>query len=381
MKILLFRTAPSIMNTKNYNSQEIGLAKAYVEQGHQCDIVYYNGGNPTRKEIISLDDGRKITLFWWKGFSIFNNGFFPGIKQLLLQYDVIQVSEYYFFSSWYVYSRFRKQKKVYIYQGVYDSDNSLKFKIRCKLMDPILLNKGVLHEVPVFTKSRIAFDSMKMRGFQRIQTVGVGLDTSRFDKKKQLSGWALDLLAQKKDSKYLLYVGVLEDRRNILFLLEILNNLVNNRQQNKLKLVIVGKGKKSYLDQCKKYVSKNHLEQYIIYIESIRQEEISNIYRISDIFVFPSKYEIFGMVLLEAMTFGLPVVSSYNGGASTIITDGVDGIIIDNFCIKNWADSIERLLNDESAREKLAFEAQKTASSDFGWGKIANAILENLELQ
>ena len=172
MKILLFRTDPSIMNIKNYNSQEIGMAKAYTAAGHTCDIVYYNGNNPSRVEKIDAGNGKNINLYWMKGFSILNNGFFPGISRLLNRYDVIQVSEYYFFASWYVYTFFAKTKKVYIYQGVYDSDNSRKYKLRCKVMDPILLRKRQLVNTQVFTKSNIALESMKKRGFQKVKTSG-----------------------------------------------------------------------------------------------------------------------------------------------------------------------------------------------------------------
>ena len=189
MKILLFRTDPSIMNIGNYNSQEIGMAKAYTAAGHICDIVYYNGNNPSRIEKIDAGDGKYINLYWIKGFSILNNGFFPGISRLLRQYDIIQVSEYYFFASWYVYTCLAKTKKVYIYQGVDDSDNSSKYKLRCKIMDPLLLRKKQLLNTPVFTKSNIALETMKKRGFQMIKTVGVGLDLSRLQQGCTLSPW------------------------------------------------------------------------------------------------------------------------------------------------------------------------------------------------
>ena len=376
MKILLFRTDPSIMNIKNYNSQEIGMAKAYSAAGHTCDIVYYNGNNPSRVEKIDAGDGKYINLYWMKGFSILNNGFFPGISRLLKQYDVIQVSEYYFFASWYVYTFFAKTKKVYIYQGVYDSDNSRKYKLRCKVMDPILLRKRQLVNTQVFTKSNIALESMEKRGFQKVKTVGVGLDLSRLQQACVPSQWVSDLAERKGQTKYLLYVGVLEDRRNILFLLDVLNRTIS--QIPDIKLILVGKGKPEYTELVFQTIRELGLSNYVIYKEALQQNELSQLYKTADVFLLPSKYEIFGMVLMEAMTFGLPVISSYNGGSSTIIDSGKNGIILREFEPDAWSSTVVSLLKDSSSWKQITAAAQNTGADRFSWQTIVGQILSTL---
>ncbi|MDO4354899.1 MAG: glycosyltransferase family 4 protein [Clostridia bacterium] len=377
MKFLLFRTDPSIMNVKNYNSQEIGMAKAYIAAGHSCDIVYYNGKNPTRVEQIDAGNGKYINLYWMKGFSILNNGFFLGINKLLKQYDVIQVSEYYFFASWYVYSKYSTSKKVYVYQGVYDSDNSRKYKIRCKIMDPILLNKKVLQTIPVFTKSNLAKKSMEDRGFRKVKTVGVGLDASRLIEKNTECEWVTELAAQKGDAKYLLYIGVLEDRRNILFTIDVLQKVVQELPNTKL--VIVGKGKPEYSDQVFQKIRDLKLENNVIYKDALQQSELPGVYRAADMFLLPTKYEIFGMVLMEAMTFGLPVVSSYNGGSSTIIENNQNGIIVHDFDVEKWAAEIVGLLKDDIHREQITRALEGTTMDRFSWSTIVNDILEAID--
>ena len=374
MKILLFRTDPSIMNIAHYNSQEIGLAKAYVALGHQCDIVYYNGKNQSRRETIEIENGKTVTIFWWKGFSILNNGIFPRISKLIKEYDIIQVSEYYFFSSWYIYNRFGKEKTVYIYQGVYDSDNSVRFKLRCKVMDPILLNRYVLKNIQVFTKSDLAKESMEKRGFQRIETVGVGLDISRFRMCDEKSN---SVFAKRENIKYLLYVGVLEDRRNILFLLDVFSKVVE--QRNNINLVIIGHGKEEYVALCKKRIKELKIEDKIIYQERISQDLLPSIYHDCDIFLLPSKYEIFGMVLLEAMRFGIPIITSRNGGSSTLITSGVNGLIIDDFNTSSWAEPILKLLDDKKYALQIASNAKKMSSKKYVWSEIALEILTTLK--
>ncbi len=376
MKILLFRTDPSIMNIKNYNSQEIGMAKAYIAEGHICDIVYYNGKNPSKTQQIDAGNGKKINLYWVKGFSILNNGFFPGISKLLKQYDIIQVSEYYFFASWYVYTHFAKKKKVYIYQGVYDSDNSKKFNLRCKVMDPIMLRKSVLADTQVFTKSNIALEAMKRRGFQKVKTVGVGLDMGRFQSGDVASEWVVELADNKHTSKYLLYVGVLEDRRNVLFTLDVLKQVLAELPD--IKLILVGKGTQDYTTQIFEKIRKLDLSDHVIYKESLAQSELSELYKIADLFLLPTKYEIFGMVLMEAMSFGLPVVSSYNGGSSTIINNNENGIILKKFDINEWSRTIVSLLKNEKERKRLCIAAQNTGANKFSWQTIVNEIISTI---
>lgn len=376
MRILLFRTDPSIMNIKNYNSQEIGMAKAYAAAGHTCDIVYYNGNNSSRVEKIAAGNGKYINLYWMKGFSILNNGFFPGIGRMLDQYDVIQVSEYYFFASWYVYTFFAKTKKVYIYQGVYDSDNSSKYKLRCKVMDPILLHKRQLVNTQVFTKSNIALESMKKRGFQKVKTVGVGLDLSRLKQECVFSPWVSDLAEQKGQTKYLLYVGVLEDRRNILFLLDVLSHTIS--QIPDTKLILVGKGKSEYTELVFQTIRDLRLSNHVIYKEALQQNELSQLYKTADVFLLPSKYEIFGMVLMEAMTFGLPVISSYNGGSSTIIESEKNGIILREFDPDAWGNTVVNLLTDEGKWKRISEAAHNTGADRFSWQTIVGQILSTL---
>ncbi len=373
MKILLFRTDPSIMDIKRYNSQEIGMARAYASLGHQCDIVYYNGAGDSRIEFIGAEGGKQIKIFWMKGFRILNNGFFPGITHLVEQYDVIQVSEYYFWGSWYIYKKFGKRKKVYVYQGVYDADNSRRYQIRCTVMDPLLLSESVKRETKIFTKSKLAEASMRRRGFLQVKTVGVGLDSLQLAESGEASDWTHTLVREKQGKAYLLYVGLLEDRRNILFLLDILKAVVEKRPE--VCLVLIGKGQSAYVKACRDRICELGLQDHVIYKESLPQYELHHVYRHADIFLLPTKYEIFGMVLMEAMRFGLPVVTSYNGGSSTIIRHGENGMIINTFHAADWAACVLDLLNNDGKAKKLGAQGEETSRRDFSWRRIVQDIL------
>ncbi len=368
MKILLFRTDPSVMNIKNYNSQEIGLAKAYTRLGHQCDIVYYNGKNESRVEEIDAGEGKTIRIFWMHGFSFLNNGFFPGITRLVREYDVIQVSEYYFWGSWYIYRKFAKEKKVYIYQGVYDSSNSRKFNLRCRLMDPFMLTKRV-RATKVFTKSRLAEEAMRRRGFTDLTTVGVGLDTARLHDDTPPSDWTQDVLAQLGEDPCLLYIGVLEDRRNTHFLVDVMRLVTEKRPT--ARLLVVGRGEDAYVSGFLDKVREAGLESHIIYKDGLPQGELQHLYRRAKMFLLPTKYEIFGMVIMEAMSFGVPVITTCNGGSATVMQDGVNGRILDTLTPDVWAEAVGRLLEDEEARVRMSTAALETGAERFSWDAIA----------
>jgi glycosyltransferase involved in cell wall biosynthesis len=89
--------------------------------------------------------------------------------------------------------------------------------------------------------------------------------------------------------------------------------------------------------------------------------DISEFYRRCDLFVLPSMDDGFGMALFEAMANGVPTISTRNCGASELLTDGQDGLIIDAGSEDQLAEAIERLYDDEPLRQAVALAGQQTA--------------------
>ncbi len=89
--------------------------------------------------------------------------------------------------------------------------------------------------------------------------------------------------------------------------------------------------------------------------------DIGEFYRRCDLFVLPSMDDGFGMALFEAMANGVPTISTRNCGASELLTDGEDGLVIDAGSEDQLADAILRLYQDEPLRQALAVAGQQTA--------------------
>lgn len=375
MKILIVRMYPDRLNIKNYNCQEIGLAKALIRKGNVCDLVLYTDKSPYEEDVTFDIDNKIIHIYYLNAKKILKNAFFNSrLYDIAKDYDIIQTSEYDQIGNALLKKKFKN--KMIIYHGPYDSDYTRGYKKKCLISDLCFLFSKEYKNTPCIAKSDLAKKFLNKKGFGDVTTIGVGLDTERFEKNIETNERINELIENKKNNnvKYLLYIGKIEDRRNILFLLETFE-LTLLRDKN-IKLIIVGKGEEQYIKKCKKFIEEKNLENKIIYFESLRQEELPNLFKYSDIFLLPTKYEIFGMVLLESMYFGLPVITSLNGGSSTLIKDKENGFIIDSFDTKKWSECIYNYLN----RKELTKIDQKTIENDirdnFTWDKLSDKFVQ-----
>ena len=374
MKILIVRTFPSILDPKNYNSQEIGLARAFVRAGHVCDIVYYNGSQPARTQQIPVPGCETpVTIYWMPGVAVFKNGFFKGLRPILEQYDVLQVSEYDQITSWKLYRHPGKQL-VTLYHGPYQSEFTKGYNLKCRVFDAVFNRRGKNAPVPCFAKSRMAADFLRSKGFQKVLPVGVGLDT---DTLKAGYDPSARPAAAAQPGFRLLYIGVLEERRSIRFLFEVLAGAAKILPD--VRLTLVGKGEAAYRDACFAYAKELGVWDRIDYQERVPQDQVYRLYQQANLFVLPTRYEIFGMVLLEAMYFGLPVLTSHNGGSDLLVQDGVNGFVVPEFTADGYVQVIKALAADPARQVEIGRTAHDTIEENFLWDGIARRMLDTYE--
>lgn len=375
MKILIVRMYADCLNIKNYNCQEVGLAKALVRNGNICDIVLYTDKNESYEEDLFFDeDNKKIHIYYLRAKNILKNCFFEKrLYEIVNKYDKIQTSEYDQIAN--VKLKKVVGDKLVIYHGPYKSKYTKGYNKKCLVSDLYYLFHKNYKSTPCLAKSNLAAAFLKEKGFKNIKVVGVGLDTEKFEIKSENTNEILEKLKKKKENenlKYLLYIGRIEDRRNIVFLIEVFEKVLQSNEN--IRLILVGKGEKKYINKCFEFAKERKVFDKIIYIESIPQNELPELYKISDVFLLPTKYEIFGMVLLEAMYFGLPVVTTLNGGSSILIKNDIkNGYIYDNE--QRCIELVNEILDDENDIRMIGKNARKVVKKKYTWEKIADKML------
>ena len=148
---------------------------------------------------------------------------------------------------------------------------------------------------------------------------------------------------------------------------------------DRVQLIIVGDGEKEYADRFRERICSLVEKGTVLYCPKATQKELALIYQRSNLFVFTSNYEIFGMVLLEALYFGLPVLSTPNGGSSVLIRDGYNGYVMQEFQEELWIRRIKELLSNPEKYEKMRRNAHKLVEEHFLWDRLADRFIEGYE--
>lgn len=160
-----------------------------------------------------------------------------------------------------------------------------------------------------------------------------------------------------QDDYTLLYVGQFIERKNIFLMLEAYRGVYED--DKKVKFIMVGGGELK--DKIIQYKEEHGLEGLAV-LDFMEPEKLAELYTISNVLILVSKSEPWGMVINEAMCFGVPIIASKNVGASADLVDTNTGLIIDNNC--NVVDLIIALQNSRVENWETDTIKEKISSWD-----------------
>lgn len=193
----------------------------------------------------------------------------------------------------------------------------------------------------------------------RIEVIPNAIKLSTFREKNELECLKISKRFNlKEDEKIILFVGRVATEKSIDKIIKALG-IIKKHGISKTKLLIVGNGPAR--DELIHLVQVLGVEEEVIFCGEVNYEEIRYYYKIADVFTMASASESFGIVTIEALASGLPVLAVKAPGAMDILTDGFDGLLTDDN-IEHFAKALEKIIRDPELRERLSKGALKTSA-------------------
>jgi glycosyltransferase involved in cell wall biosynthesis len=198
-------------------------------------------------------------------------------------------------------------------------------------------------------------DFEKQLNFKNIRVLYNCVDSSVFGKHDSDADTKRTELGFNKDDSVILNIGRLHLQKGQMFLVEAFNLVYKNN--NKCKLLIIGNGPLESV--LKNRVKELNLEKNVIFLKN--RQDVPDIMKIADVFVFPSIYEGLPLALVEAMAGGLPVIASKIDVLKEIVDDGIDGILVENNDCVKFAETISGLIGNQELKGYLSGNAREKA--------------------
>ena len=169
------------------------------------------------------------------------------------------------------------------------------------------------------------------------------------------------------NEKIILFMGRLVYEKGIQTLISAMPKILANYHD--AKLIVAGKG--GMIDELRNQVNYLGLGNKVYFTGYLGSKDVQRMYKCADVAVFPSTYEPFGIVALEAMLSGTPVVTSDIGGLNEIVDHGVNGMKSYAGNANSLADSILALLFDPKLCDTVTKNAKLKVKTEYNWTKIA----------
>jgi glycosyltransferase involved in cell wall biosynthesis len=214
--------------------------------------------------------------------------------------------------------------------------------------------------------SRPVLDYMTRIGIEQVGLWKRGVDAEKFNPRYRNAAMRQQLSQGNPDDALLLYVGRLSHEKQIDHLKPVLEQVPGTR------LAIVGDGP-----------ARGDLEAAFAglpahFVGYLRGEQLSQAYASADAFVFPSAMETFGLVVVEAMAAGLPVVASRVGGVRDVVTEGVTGYSYDSGDIFALVDGVRKLTADRARMAQMGLAARAFAETQ-SWDAMMDEVIDCYE--
>jgi len=301
-----------------------------------------------------------VQFFIWKQLTL-------PLKTLFSKRDVLICTDYY------VPLVKLKAKHLVVFHDALFFDhpeyyNPIWLKLFKAIALPAARRADVIIAPSFFSKDRLLLHEKGFEG--KIKVVYQGRKT--INEHAEISANTKKILQDLNGQPYLLHVGVLEKRKNIAFLIRVVHEL---RKTQDVKLLLVGRPNPKIFNNSEKEIlatiAELDMQEHVVFAGYVPDEDLPALYKQAKLYVFPSIYEGFGIPILEAFHYQVPVTVANNTCLPEIGGEGVSSF--DPFDIEQAKNCIIKLLQDGGQREKQ-INAGNQLSHSFSWDKSAKEI-------
>ncbi|MCI0770288.1 MAG: glycosyltransferase [Chloroflexi bacterium] len=371
-------------DTGGMNVYVMQLAKEFGRRGHQVD-VFTRYHDPLDPQIVELGEGARVVHLKAGPYDTTKQDLYQFIPEFLtaldsfrseqgIDYDLIH-SHYWLSGSigmalsedWDVphVATFHTLAKTKLRARAGEQESEVRVNIERTVMqraDGLVVSTEMEKDdlVKLYQASRC-----------RIKVVPAGVDLELFyprgkDDAKQKLGI--------QENRVILYVGRIEPLKGIDILLKAVALLEDPADT---RLVIVGGSLEDdlELERLKGLSETLGIQEKVTFTGSVPQGILPDFYSAADVFVLPSYYESFGLVALEAMACGTPVVVSRVGGLKTFIKQGETGYLIPWRCPEPFAQRLDILMANPDLKESMG-KAARAQALEMSWSGVADRLLD-----
>ena len=352
------------------------LSHRLIKDGHEVTVITYRDG-----EVPYFEDDKGVKVYRVDNYMIQSNNFIDWVLQLNFnmiekasqiigeqgKFDAIHAHD------WLVASAAKTLKNAFdipIVATIHATEAGRNSGIREPQQKYINDTEWML----TYEANEVIVNSNYMKNeiqrlfglpFEKINVIPNGVNLNKF------SGMDRDYSFRRRyamdNEKIILFMGRLVYEKGVQHLISAMPKILAGYHD--AKLVIAGKG--GMLDELRAQVNSLGISNKVYFTGYMDSKQVCKMYKCADVSVFPSTYEPFGIVALEAMLSGTPVVVSDIGGLNEIVEHGVDGMKSYAGNPNSLADSILALLYNPQLADSVVKKAKAKVKNEFNWAKIA----------
>ena len=352
------------------------LSHRLIKDGHDVTVVTYKEGN-----VPYYENDKGVNVYRVDNFMINPNNFIDWIMQLnfnliaksseIIQekgkFDVIHAHDWLVA---YAAKTLKDSYKIPLVSTIHATESGRNSGIHDEVQRYINDTEWML----TYESTEVIVNSNYMKNelqrlfqlpFDKINVIANGINLNNF------SGVERDYAFRRQyaadNEKIILFLGRLVYEKGVQHLIAAMPKILAGYHD--AKLVIAGKG--AMIDELRAEAKSLGIENKVYFTGYLNSTQVCKMYKAADISVFPSTYEPFGIVALEAMLAGNPVEVSDVGGLNEIVTHKVDGMKSYAGNANSIADSILELLYNPGLCESITKKAKAKVRKDYNWQKIA----------